>query len=244
MFDYTMEFILDRHGHLLDFNPARFQHRLAAWAQAVVDNGVDPALNIALFIDGTFREVCRPSPNLNKLPPNVTLWTLQKLLFSGHKWRHGLNYQGINAPNGLIVGCFGPVVGKTNDCRLLAVAMFPLLVVAGIPYRIFGDGIYPLLSHLFRPFINPVPGSIQARFNTRMATVRISGEWSFGYVSNTFQTVDFARWQRVFLNRPGLQYKLATLLMNCVSCLRGTNVTQSYFNTALPSIHDYLNGIF
>jgi hypothetical protein len=74
--------------------------------------------------------------------------------------------------------------------------------------------------------------------------VRISAEWSFGLVTNTFQAVDFTRWQRVFLTRPGLQYKVAYLLMNCISCVRGSNLAAHYFQCPLPSVQDYLNGHF
>lgn len=111
-------------------------------------------------------------------------------------------------------------------------------------YRLFGDAIYPLLNYLIRPFINPAPGSPEAYFNLVLATVRVSVEHSFGLVTNTFQAVDFTRWQRVFLTRPGLQYRVACLLTNCISCVRQTNMVAHYFQCPLPTIQQYLSGSF
>jgi hypothetical protein len=66
-------------------------------------------------------------------------------------------------------------------------------------FRVFGDGIYPRTTQLLRPFINPPPGSPQANFNDVLSKIRVSVEWSFGLVTNTFQAVDFTRWQRCIL---------------------------------------------
>ena len=118
----------------------------------------------------------RPSiPANNQLPPWVTAWQLQAALFSGHKWKHGIKFQGMNAPNGLILGCFGPRGGFESDCKLLAdslvTAAFHLLDYGGQRYRVFGDGIYPLMHHLLRPFLAAVAGSAEAFFNAVMAQV-------------------------------------------------------------------------
>ncbi len=131
-----MELLMATHEHLITFNPLHFQHRLAQWAAVVAVKGVDPALGVALFIDGTLRGVTRPHiPANNQLPPWVTPWQLQAALFSGHKWKHGIKFQGMNAPNGLILGCFGPRGGFESDCQLLAdsliAAVFHLLDYGG-----------------------------------------------------------------------------------------------------------------
>ena len=81
----------------------------------------------------------------------------------------------MNAPNGLILGCFGPRGGFESDCKLLAeslvTAMFHLLDYGGQRYRVFGDSIYPLMQHLIRPFLAAVAGSAEAFFNEVMALV-------------------------------------------------------------------------
>ena len=75
-----------------------------------------------------------------------------------------------------------------------------------------------------------------------MSSVRVAVEWGFNLVTNTFQTVDFIRWQRFFMTRPARQYRIATLLTNCLTCIRGTNMVAEQFACAPPTLHDYLTG--
>jgi hypothetical protein len=64
-------------------------------------------------------------------------------------------------------------------------ALFHLLVGAnGRLFRLYGDGIYPMMLHLLRPFIAALPGSDEAIFNDVMTAVRVSVEWSFGTSSH------------------------------------------------------------
>ena len=251
IFKATMLLLMQLHGHLLDFNPVRFTHRLSKWARKIAAKGAPAILDIVLFIDCTIRGCARPGPTPDKrvhLPPGVTLNMLQQSLFSGNKWKHGLKYQSIVSPNGLSVGCFGPREGRENDCTTLAasgvVPTFALMVSGGRLFRVFGDGIYPRTTQLLRPFINPPPNSPQANFNDVLAKIRVGVEWSFGLVTNTFQAVDFTRWQRCFLTNPALQYRTATFLMNCLSCIRRTNMPAVYFQCALPTLAEYLRGYF
>ena len=97
------------------------------------------------------------------------------------------------------------------------------------------------MQQLFRPFINPAPHTPEAELNDAMATVSASVEWSFGMVTNTFQAVDFTLWQRVFLTRPGTQYKV--LPLDQLHFLHATDQHARAILPMCPSCHDdYLNG--
>ena len=89
---------------------------------------------------------------------------------------------------------------------------------------------------------NAASGSPQHALNSEMASVRVGIEWGFNLITNRFQSVDFIRWQRLFLTNPVRQYRVATLLTNCINCMRGTNQVSRFFNCALPSLEDYLAG--
>jgi hypothetical protein len=52
--------------------------------------------SIVGFVDGTFNPTCRPGEGM------------QKPFFSGHKWDHGVHWQGVLAPNGLLIDLCGP----------------------------------------------------------------------------------------------------------------------------------------
>jgi hypothetical protein len=67
------------------------------------------------FIDGTFRPFCRPSNE-------------QGYHYSGQKKRHGLKFQGIVTPDGLISSMDGPWLARFNDWRIY--------LNSGVPVRI------------------------------------------------------------------------------------------------------------
>lgn len=75
-----------------------------------------------------------------------------------------------------------------------------------------------------------------------MAGVRVSSEWGFNVVTNTYQGVDMARWERAYLTYPATRYKLATLLATCILCVRGQNQISAFFDLEPPSLEEYLAG--
>ena len=58
------------------------------------------------FLDGTIRQQCRPVRG-------------QRAIFSGHKRYHGLKFQALTVPDGLIAAMFGPVEGRLHDSTML-----------------------------------------------------------------------------------------------------------------------------
>ena len=187
------------------------------------------------------------SLNPARLPPGVSAYALQQAQYNGHKRHHDFKYQNIIAPNGLIISCYGPIDGRRADPFMLAasgiVPQLPNVVDStGTIYRLFGDAIYPMGPQLFRMYRAPALNSPQSALNDVMAGARVSVEWGFNLVTNTFQGVDFIRWQRFFHTKPAQQYRIATLLTNCISCIRGTNQVSEWFSCPLPSLWHYLTG--
>jgi hypothetical protein len=80
IFLHTMTLLMSTWGHLLNFNPVHFVHRLPFWARSIARKGSPHMMNIVLFLDGTLRETTRPGPSPTKLPPGVTLNMLQVLV--------------------------------------------------------------------------------------------------------------------------------------------------------------------
>jgi hypothetical protein len=66
--------------------------------------------NVWGFIDGTFVEVARPGDG--------QIFDQQEL-YNGHKKGHGLMYQGLSTPDGLISSLVGPFEGRINDMNML-----------------------------------------------------------------------------------------------------------------------------
>ena len=65
-----------------------------------------PLNNVFGFIDGTLRPISRPGQN-------------QRDCFSGHKRIHGIKFQSIMLPSGLIGNMFGPISGRRHDSFML-----------------------------------------------------------------------------------------------------------------------------
>ena len=68
---------------------------LEIYARAIRQKG-SPLPNYFGFIDGTVRPICRPEEN-------------QRIVYNGHKRVHGLKYQSVALPNGMIANMYGPV---------------------------------------------------------------------------------------------------------------------------------------
>ena len=72
-------------------NPALLQ----TYARAIQQNG-SPLHSCFGFINGTVRPICRPDQN-------------QRIVYNGHKRAHGLKYQSLALPNGMLANMYGPV---------------------------------------------------------------------------------------------------------------------------------------
>ena len=98
----VMDTIYQEHNHRLTqwnntlLNPAL----LETYACAIRRKG-SPSPNCFGFVDGTVRPICRPEEN-------------QRILYNGHKRVHGLKYQSVALPNGIIANVYGPVGNYYN----------------------------------------------------------------------------------------------------------------------------------
>ena len=100
-----------------------------------------PLKNCWGFIDGTLRAISRPREH-------------QRILYNGHKRRHGIKFQSLVASNGLIANLYGPVEGKRHDSGILADSnLLNNLAVYSFnnnrePLCVYGDPAYPHRVHL------------------------------------------------------------------------------------------------
>ena len=112
---------------------------------------------------------------------------------------HGIKFQSIVAPNGLIACLYGPVEGRRHnsgmlvDSGLLQELLQYSFAPDGTPLCIYGDPGYPLHVHLQGPFkgVNLTPAEQQ--FNKAMSQVSVLVEWLFGNIVNYFAFLDFKK---------------------------------------------------
>ena len=105
--NYTLNFIYDRWNYLLNtMNQAWLSPDcLQLFADTIYAKGA-PLDNCRGFIDGTVRPCCRLGIN-------------QRIVYNGHKRVHGIKFQSVVTPNGLIASLFGPVEGRKHDSGML-----------------------------------------------------------------------------------------------------------------------------
>ncbi|BET00689.1 Hypothetical protein NTJ_13505 [Nesidiocoris tenuis] len=228
---YLTKILMDRFGHLLDSLPAYINAgKLQYFAKAIHEKGA-PLENCWGFIDGTARQMCRPSVD-------------QENYFSGHKRYHCLKYQGILTPDGIIVSLKGSFPGRRHDAGIwvetrMEHTLRELCAAVGTKYVLYGDPAYPISDVLISPFVASSTAQNAAHFNEMMASVRQAVEWGFGKVTREFAFVDFSKNQKLLLQDLEGMYKLATILTNCHSILYGSQ-TASYFRVHPPALQEYL----
>ncbi|KAK7093202.1 uncharacterized protein [Littorina saxatilis] len=107
LFNLGIHHIYDRFHHkLTDFDqPWLAVPELLRYCDAVGRKGA-PLPNCWGFIDGTVRPICKPKYH-------------QREVFNGHKRVHGLKFQSIVTPNGLVSNLYGPIEGRRHDSALL-----------------------------------------------------------------------------------------------------------------------------
>ena len=75
-------------------------------------------------------------------------------------------------------------------------------------------------------------------FNTQMSAVRVSAEWLFRDVINTFRFMDFKKNLKIGMSSVGKAYIVCVLLRNALTCLYKNN-TSEYFSIAPSRLERY-----
>ena len=103
---------------------------------------------------------------------------------------------------------------------------------------LYGDPAYPQRVHLQSPFRDARLTPEMQAFNKSMSAVRVSVEWIFGDVVNSFKFIDFKKNLKIGLSSVGKMYIVCALLQNAVTCLYG-NKTSTYFELEPPMVQEY-----
>jgi DDE superfamily endonuclease len=148
-------------------NAGLFHHRFPVYAEKIA-----AVINVWGFIDGTLKKIFRPL-------------YFRKAAYSRHKRCHGIKFQNATTPDGYPAHLFGPIAGCPHDSYMLVCSkLLPQLQTLmpqgqGTIYSLFGDPAYPMSAYLYGGVTQPAPGSIEAAWNTKMASARIAVEWTF-----------------------------------------------------------------
>lgn len=104
----TLEFLYHNWAvYALGMSLHQWEDQFEVFSDAIGEMG--PLKRAVGMLDATLRDIRRPSDTEEDgdLP--------QKVCYSGHKRKHGLKYQGIVLPNGIVPHMSGPWAGHRND---------------------------------------------------------------------------------------------------------------------------------
>lgn len=210
------------------------QHHLQTYATAISTQGA-PLQRCWGFIDGTLRPICRPGQD-------------QQEVYNGHKRVHGLKFQSVVIPNGLVANLYGPMEGRRHDSAMLAESQLLDqldLLFQGVNnqelFYLYGDPAYPLRPALMAPYRGAILDEQQQQFNHQMNRCRQSVEWGFCKIIQNFAFLDYKKNLKLYLQPVGMYYIVGAILTNCHTCLYGSQ-TGAFFGVQPPNLEEYLNG--
>ena len=114
----------------------------------------------------------------------------------------------------------------------------PVLSLLGI--IIYGDPAYGSNDILSSPFKGAVLTDDQKKFNKTMSAIRVTVEWLFGIIKQAWAFIDWNKKHKILLSPVAKNVKVAVLLTNCRTCIRGSNSISTFFDCPPPSLDEYL----
>ena len=233
MLNDTLLFLVKRWGKLQRWHPCLTKERLKEYANALKDHGGSGY--IWGFIDGTFRGFCRPAYK-------------QRWWYSGHKKAHGLKWQAIVTPDGLIASISGPFHGKINDSTMVAESrlnehlrsFWSTNQTREILY-LYGDQAYSSQAYILSPWPEtPTMSKQRKRFNRSLQKSRIAVECLFGMTQSMWTTNAFKHNLKMGNMAVASYWQVSVLLTNCYTCFRSGNQVAHKFALKPMSIKEYL----
>jgi len=233
----------------------RWSRHMPAFRETLKRNGC-PFDTCIGFIDGTLVAMNRPRGGYSP----VTMDGIQRSVYSGHKKRHGLKYQCVILPNGIIGDFYGPVLGRRTDGFMLAQSnllnRMHTLQIGGVQYVVYGDPAYALSRYIVRAYKGPNLSARRRRLNRRMRPLRISVEWGFGGIEQQWGLLRYPKGMYLMKQPLAKIYTAAALLHNLHVLSGHGNLTLNWFATkgnttddidstpirqTLPTMDEYLH---
>ena len=214
--------------------------RLEMYQEAIRKKSRGAVNNCFGLIDGTLHRTCRPWGRGKRRYGIRNMNNIQRAVYSGHKRHHGLKFQSVVVPDGMIVQMFGPVEGRRHDTTLLRASNLDQSMQLLPPDAyIYGDQAYPVRRWLLSPYRGGNKTVHMRRWNMHMRTVRISVEHGFKILTTLWSHLKFVPAQRIFNSPLANHYVACTALTNLHNCLYPNQVAQ-HFGLIPPTLEEYV----
>ena len=153
-----------------------------------------------------------------------------------------VNFQAVVIPSGLVANLYGPVKGWRHDAGmlkesgLLNILQRRAVTPTGDILCIYGDPAYPLRPHLMGLYRDHPLTPQMRSFNKAMSEARVSVEWLFSDIAESFKFIDYKKNLKLGMSAVGKQYKCS---FQEHPHMYG-NTTSNFFEVQPPSLLQYL----
>ena len=203
--------------------------------------GGNDLFSTCAFIDCNCLECCRPGGGPCDEGTDATRWDplIQKAFYNGWKSNFGLKHQTVDCAYGMTIDLHGPWSLRRNDLTLLRESninnrLRDLQIGSPVQLNIYGDSIYPRLSHLKSSYRHEGALDWMHEENRRYAKVRISIEWNYSITANLYKYLQNENKLKILgSNYTAKVYTVATIMRNCHVALYGSE-TSNYFDLVIP----------
>jgi hypothetical protein len=227
-------------ARLIDFDVQLLLPRIHLYFQAIARKSAGAVTTCFGLIDGTVHFITRPriKGRVRRVRNNNNI---QRAVYNGHKRHHGIKFQSIVLPDGIVAQMFGPVEGRRHDATLLKLSKIDQKMHL-LPPRsfVYGDQAYQVRPWLLSPYRGLNKPHYQRRWNRAMRTVRISVEHGFKIITTLWAHLKFIPAQKIFTTPVARHYVVCTALANMHNCLYPNQVSQ-HFDLAPPTLEEYCN---
>ncbi|CAN0452656.1 unnamed protein product, partial [Scytosiphon promiscuus] len=170
---------------------------------------------------------------------------LQREFYDAQEGAHGISFQSLVLPNGMIGDVSGPVPGGSDPSDLPRKSELNDRLAAvqrGRPFRgrVYGNSACVNMSHVGCDFHGDNLTIGQSAYNADMSTVRLDAVGQLGNITQMFPFMDVQHNHQVMLSPVGKYYTIAALLTNAHTTCYGCP-TSTHFGMAPPTLEEYFN---
>ncbi|CAM9772297.1 unnamed protein product [Heterosigma akashiwo] len=230
MSTYT-SMLSDKYRRKLNWDRHHIRTHMQAYAEAIALKSGGLLDRCIGFVDSTYRFICRPTRD-------------QRACYNRYKRKHGVKFETISGPDGIMYHVFGGVEGRRHDASVYRESGLRNLLLRDCrDMHIVGDTAYPVSAALLKPCKATAARALndgETEFNRQLSSLRVVVEWSYQLVNSLFAYQNYYPFMKVFGTKPAQQYYVCCLLTNCHACLYGNRIS-NYYNLAPPTLEEYLS---
>lgn len=244
--------LYDAHSHRLTDAMHFWAQYVSSFNMKIVERGIPPAYSrVWAFIDATLVCTGRPSDvAITTFPPAPgppVVWDVdaQYEFYCAYAMQHGLKWQAVVGPCGLVLDLCGCSFGSQHDSRLFSESkIFQRLLEmhwADLGLRAMADYYHLMGDSAYSngPVVIRVPGG-RSPEALRCSAVRVAVEHAFSKIYTKCRSMDWSDNARLFSGQRIVEmFYNCALLCNIHTCMNGSQIG-NYFNCACPSLEDYM----